>query len=235
MAKIYERTRKTRRKIGGYKMAFEESKHPRDKNGQFTSKGGGASIGSTKPSSSTAKSKPLKYSREYDGLDEFFDVLNPQETADIMGKEIEDDGKIYKPKNKDTDAKNKTLTIPKETLNKALDIYFKDKNYTIEKVPISQLVKDNDLLNDDDLESYHQTTWNNAKAKDLSIDENKLNKMSVGDVPYATKRNGKLIIGDGRHRIRAAWNNGYKFIEIPVINDEDEERKQARKLFNIDF
>ena len=223
-------------------MTFEESKHPRDKNGQFTSKGNG-STGKSKVdydedyerSWGPAKDKPLKYSREYDGLDEFFDVLNPQETADIMGKEVEDDGKIYKPKNKDTDAKNKTLTIPKETLNKALDIYFKDKNYTIEKVPISQLVKDNDLLNDDDLESYHQTTWNNAKAKDLSIDENKLNKMSVGDVPYATKRNGKLIIGDGRHRIRAAWNNGYKFIEIPVINDEDEERKQAYKLFDLEF
>lgn len=44
--------------------------------------------------------KPLQYSRDYDGLDKEFNVATPQETANLMGKEVEDNGKIYKPENK---------------------------------------------------------------------------------------------------------------------------------------
>lgn len=71
MAKIYERTRKTRRKIGGYKMAFEESKHPRDKNGQFTSKG----------SSKNATSKPTE-EKKYEKVSKNQAAATPKQKVD---------------------------------------------------------------------------------------------------------------------------------------------------------
>ena len=47
-----------------------------------------------------------------------------------------------------------TFTFP--NLQQAIDFFFKDKDAKVEKVSIDQLVKDNDLLNDEDLQSYHQ-------------------------------------------------------------------------------
>lgn len=44
--------------------------------------------------------KPLQYSRDYDGLDKEFDVATPQETANLMGRDVEDNGKLYKPQSK---------------------------------------------------------------------------------------------------------------------------------------
>ena len=111
-----------------------------------------------------------------------------------------------------------TFTFP--NLQQAIDFFFKDKDAMVEKVSIDQLVKDNDLLNDEDLQSYHQRQWDNKKASEFSIDKNKANNWRLSEVPYAIRhKDGTLELGDGRHRTRALYNDGYKYVEIPVINE----------------
>ena len=112
-----------------------------------------------------------------------------------------------------------TFTFP--NLRQAIDYYWKDRNANIEKVSIQQLVDDNNLLDDDDLQSYHQKQWDNKKAKEFSIDKGKVNSMRLSEVPYAVRhKDGKLELGDGRHRTRALYNDGYKFVKIPVLTEQ---------------
>lgn len=109
-------------------------------------------------------------------------------------------------------------------LKRAIEYYWSDRDVKIENVPIKKLVEDNDLLNDWDLESYHQRAWNNKPAKEFSIDTDKIYSTRISEVPYAVKhKNGILELGDGRHRIRALYNDGYDYVSIPVIYDEEEE------------
>ena len=79
---------------------------------------------------------------------------------------------------------------------------------------IKRLVRDNDLLNDEDLESYHKETWHYAKAKDFHIDKN----ADLSDI-IIKKENGKFIIVDGRHRIRALYNDGIKKVRVNYVTD----------------
>ena len=112
------------------------------------------------------------------------------------------------------------LTFKFPNLQQAIDFFWSDRDVNIERVPIEQLVKDNDLLNDEDLQSYHQTQWGNKPASEFSIDRNKVNSMRTSEVPYAVrKKDGRLELGDGRHRTRALYNDGYKYVELPVINE----------------
>ena len=113
------------------------------------------------------------------------------------------------------------LTFKFPNLQQAIDYFWSDRDVNIKRVPIEQLVKDNDLLNDEDLQSYHQTQWGNKPASEFSIDKSKVNSMRTSEVPYAVrKKDGRLELGDGRHRIRALYNDGYKYVELPVINEE---------------
>lgn len=116
------------------------------------------------------------------------------------------------------DLKDKTFTFP--NLRQAIDFFWKDRNAKIETVPIKQLVDDNDLLNDWDLQSYHQRQWDNKKASEFSIDKGKVNSMRISEVPYVVrKKDGKLELGDGRHRTRALYNDGYEYVTLPVITE----------------
>jgi len=113
---------------------------------------------------------------------------------------------------------NDTFRFP--DLRQAIDFYWKDRDVHIEKVSIDKLVKDNHLLNDWDLESYHQRQWDNKKASEFSIDKNKVNSMRLSEVPYAVRhKDGTLELGDGRHRTRALYNDGYKYVKLPVITE----------------
>ena len=108
------------------------------------------------------------------------------------------------------------FTFP--NLDKAIKFYWSDRDVKVEKVPIYKLVQDNNLLDDEDLESYHQRQWNNKSAKEFRIDSNKINQMRISEVPYAVKhKDGTYELGDGRHRIRALYNEGYSYVELPVI------------------
>ena len=116
------------------------------------------------------------------------------------------------------DLKYKTFTFP--NLKQAIDFFWKDRDANIETVPIKKLVYDNDLLNDEDLQSYHQRQWDNKKANEFSIDKNKAKMWRVSEVPYAVrKKDGKLELGDGRHRTRALYNDGYEYVTLPVITE----------------
>lgn len=117
----------------------------------------------------------------------------------------------------------KTLRFPQNQTNELIkQLAPSYKGIHLEKIPLKKLVEDNDLLNDDDLESYHELVWNNAKAKDFHIDNDKINATRMSGIPFVVKKNGgKYILSDGRHRTRAAHNDGYEFAEYPVYDEEN--------------
>ena len=128
------------------------------------------------------------------------------------------------------------LRLPKEATSKMIDAL---KDYYpgihLEELPIDQLVKDNDLLNDDDLQSYHQGEWNHALAKDFHIDNDKMKNIKMSNVPFVTrKKDGRLLISDGRHRTRAAYNDGYTHVEYPLYVEENlnESKQEYQKKFD---
>ena len=125
----------------------------------------------------------------------------------------------------------KTFTFP--NLEKAIDFYWSDRDVKVEKLPIEQLVKDNDLLNDEDLQSYHQRQWDNKLAKEFSINQDKINNMRMSEVPYAVRhKDGKLELGDGRHRVRALCNDRYKYVVMPVISEGLKEDLELSKEYD---
>ena len=114
---------------------------------------------------------------------------------------------------------SKTFRFP--NLQQAIDYYWKDSDVKVERVPIKKLVDDNNLLDDEDLQSYHQRLWDNKPAKEFSIDKSKINSMRLSEVPYAVRhKDGKIELGDGRHRTRALYNDGYEYVELPIISEE---------------
>lgn len=93
------------------------------------------------------------------------------------------------------------------------DPYF--ANHRFQKVPLSQLIKDNDLDNPIAL-SNRSDAWGKDIRNyhyDSKRDEN------PHDVIYATLRNGKMRLANGRHRIRALANDGYRNVWIPVLEE----------------
>lgn len=134
----------------------------------------------------------------------------------------------------------KTLTISLIYQKNQLDAFnniYKDyyKNYNIEKVKISDLLRDDPGLNDnDDLGSYHEIIWGDDVNK-YKYDPSKNNRGS--EVPSVVYKNGKYHINDGRHRIKALANSGYEYIELPVLremlledNDDNNSSEEEIKL-----
>ena len=131
---------------------------------------------------------------------------------------------------------NNIAYLPKNQLDAFNNIY-KDyyKNYNIEKVKISDLLRDDPGLNDnDDLGSYHEIIWGDDVNK-YKYDPSKNNRGS--EVPSVVYKNGKYHINDGRHRIKALANNGYEYIELPVLremlledNDDNNSGEEEIKL-----
>ena len=113
---------------------------------------------------------------------------------------------------------NNIAYLPKNQLDAFNNIY-RDyyKNYNIEKVKISDLLRDDPGLNDnDDLGSYHEIIWGDDVNK-YRYDPSKNNRGS--EVPSVVYKNGKYHINDGRHRIKALANSGYEYIELPVLRE----------------
>lgn len=116
------------------------------------------------------------------------------------------------------DLNDKTFKFPNDIVKNAMATYWDDRTCKLLELPIEQLVKDNNLLDDEDLQSYHQRQWDNKKASEFLIDQNRVDKMRTSEVPYVVKhKDGKLELGDGRHRVRALYNSGYKYVELPTI------------------
>lgn len=131
---------------------------------------------------------------------------------------------------------NNIAYLPKNQLDAFNNIY-RDyyKNYNIEKVKISDLLRDDPGLNDnDDLGSYHEIIWGDDVNK-YRYDPSKNNRGS--EVPSVVYKNGKYHINDGRHRIKALANSGYEYIELPVLremlledNDDNNSGEEEIKL-----
>ena len=131
---------------------------------------------------------------------------------------------------------NNIAYLPKNQLDAFNNIY-RDyyKNYNIEKVKISDLLRDDPGLNDnDDLGSYHEIIWGDDVNK-YKYDPSKNNRGS--EVPSVVYKNGKYYINDGRHRIKALANSGYEYIELPVLremlledNDDNNSGEEEIKL-----
>ena len=131
---------------------------------------------------------------------------------------------------------NNIAYLPKNQLDAFNNIY-RDyyKNYNIEKVKISDLLRDDLGLNDnDDLGSYHEIIWGDDVNK-YKYDPSKNNRGS--EVPSVVYKNGKYHINDGRHRIKALANSGYEYIELPVLremlledNDDNNSGEEEIKL-----
>ena len=131
---------------------------------------------------------------------------------------------------------NNIAYLPKNQLDAFNNIY-RDyyKNYNIEKVKISDLLRDDPGLNDnDDLGSYHEIIWGDDVNK-YKYDPSKNNRGS--EVPSVVYKNGKYHINDGRHRIKALANSGYEYIELPVLremlledNDDNNSGEEEIKL-----
>lgn len=133
-------------------------------------------------------------------------------------------------------AEDKTLSFPKDKVDGFINRY-KDhyKGISVKKVPIKKLLDDNNLLNSN-VDSYHNTLWKDKKAKDFHIDMNKINNVSISDIPFIVQRkNGKYIIDNGKHRTIAAYNDGYDFIECPVYIDEDLSKRPTKSKFIIAY
>ena len=131
---------------------------------------------------------------------------------------------------------NNIAYLPKNQLDAFNNIY-RDyyKNYNIEKVKISDLLRDDPGLNDnDDLGSYHEIIWGDDVNK-YKYDPSKNNRGS--EVPSVVYKNGKYHINDGRHRIKALANSGYEYIQLPVLremlledNDDNNSGEEEIKL-----
>lgn len=127
----------------------------------------------------------------------------------------------------------KIAYLPKEHLD-AINNRYKDyyKNYSIEKVAISDLLRDDPGLNDyNDLGSYHEIIWGDDIDKYKYEPEKNTNP---SDVPSVVYKNDKYHINDGRHRIKALANSGYDYVELPVLKEDvlKEAKEDIEKFVN---
>lgn len=120
----------------------------------------------------------------------------------------------------------KVWSLPKNKL----DYFNAHKNdgsfngYELEEVSIDDLIRDNDLDNPITLNN-HPETWSPTQSED-DIHPDKLEykadlDTSPSDIIYGSRlANGKIRIGNGRHRTRALKNGGYTHLNIPIFNDK---------------
>lgn len=122
---------------------------------------------------------------------------------------------------------SKVFRFPTETLQHTIDFLYKDRNANIEKVSVKKLVDDNDLLNTK-LSDYHKKLWDNKEDKDFHIDANKTNSLRASETPTVVRdKRGNLSIIDGKHRIRALYNDGYDEVELIVLNEAKKNKNKS--------
>lgn len=120
----------------------------------------------------------------------------------------------------------KAFEMPKGKLDYiAKDPFFK-RHYEMKDVPISRLVKDNDL--DDPVSLSYHAEWSKGEDEDGypiydigSFAYDPAKDSSDGDVIYGSERNGKLILANGRPRVKALANGGYETIRMPVLKESE--------------
>lgn len=113
--------------------------------------------------------------------------------------------------------KEKTFKFSNDYKDKLKQDPFFD-NYEYKTVSIDKLVKDNELDAEDHLSTYHELEWGTNIEK-YSINDEKINNWGFNP-PRAVYENGKYIIEDGKHRIKALQNDGYDNIELLIYNED---------------
>lgn len=94
-----------------------------------------------------------------------------------------------------------------------------DAGYSVEEVSIKKLIDDNNLLNSN-LGSYHSLTWG-KDVKNFKFDVNKINDWGVNIIAGVMLPNGKIKLTDGKHRIVALYNDGYRSVKMLVFKEGD--------------
>lgn len=90
-------------------------------------------------------------------------------------------------------------------------------NYHKELVSLDDILKDTDNLHNDAMKTRRTEVW--GQDPDLyKYDINKGYYGSLCEPIRVAKINGKFIVLDGNHRLRALANNGYKQVEVLVRN-----------------
>jgi hypothetical protein len=109
------------------------------------------------------------------------------------------------------DNRNITFEYPKGYLEKHVsDLRRFHPNAHIETVRLKDLG-----LDDASLRTYHTATWGDDPSE-YDFDESEIERWGWA-VPYASKRDGKLWLGDGKHRMRALMNAGYTHVPMIVL------------------
>ncbi len=94
--------------------------------------------------------------------------------------------------------------------------YYKD--HDIEKVAISDLIDWNDLNNEEVMKGK-ESTWGNKGVNSYRYTPSK--DTDITDIiSGARDKQGRIILNNGRHRIKALQNSGYTHVVIPVIDDK---------------
>lgn len=193
-------------------MAFEENKHPRDKNGQFTSKGSGASTGSTK--TSTPEKKPSsniakKYFIEYNGQKKYFNNYNDAR------KELTRTKKNYESQINDLHKQGKDAS-------ELIDRYYDTK------------ISSEDIKLDNYDEDYERS-WGPANDEDIEkieIDGDYERAVGPAPDPEEDPEEYKTYIKHYKQWLK----NGESWDGLDGLKeDEEKERKQAYKLFDLEF
>lgn len=97
------------------------------------------------------------------------------------------------------------------------------RGYEMQEVSIADLLNNDPGLSEaEDLGSYHNLIWGKEPDK-FAFDENKVKDWGYSDGMYSSKKNGKITLGNGRHRTKALANAGYDAIEMPVKNEDLED------------
>lgn len=106
----------------------------------------------------------------------------------------------------------KTFEYPKGYLENYLkQEYFRQNNAHIETLPLK------DLDNYEGIETYHVPTWGDDRKK-YRFDSSKIRNWGMS-APYVIRsKDGKMRLGDGRHRMFALMNEGYTHAPILVID-----------------
>jgi len=127
----------------------------------------------------------------------------------------------------------KTFKFPNTpTMQRALQSLEKD-GYKLETIRIEDLVKDNNLLDNKELD-YHKAIWG-PNPDDYRMDDMEIDSWNFNDAMSCVRKDNKLLLNNGKHRTRALYNSGYEFIEIPVLSESlNESNKELDYIHEMD-
>ena len=113
------------------------------------------------------------------------------------------------------EASSDNLRMSNDLSDSYIKKYF--NNYHKELVFLDDILKDTDNLHNNAMKTRRTEVW----GQDPDLYEYDINKgyyASLQEPIRVAKINGKFIILDGNHRLRALANNGYKQVEVLVRN-----------------